>query len=86
MKESDDEKYAVALHYDQETVPKVVASGSGYLADKIIELANENGIELYQDKDLVGLLSQLEVGENIPNELFNSVAVVLAYVYQLNKK
>jgi len=86
MTESDPPQKAVALKYDLENAPKVVAKGDGHLADKIIEIAEEHGIVLYQDSHLVKLLSRLEIDEEIPSNLYQAVAVVLSFVFQLNGK
>jgi len=77
-------KVAVALKYDVNKTPKVVAKGDGRVADKIIEIAEEHGVTLYQDSELVKLLSRIEIDEEIPSSLYQAVAVVLAFVFQLN--
>ena len=77
-------KTAVALKYDVNAAPKVVAKGEGHIADKIIEIAEEHGVTLYQDSELVKLLSRIEIDEEIPSTLYQAVAVVLAFVFQLN--
>ncbi|HFE36788.1 MAG TPA: hypothetical protein ENK06_00030 [Gammaproteobacteria bacterium] len=77
---------AVALKYESDKVPKVIAKGDGHLADKIVEIAEEHGVTLYQDSELVKLLSRIEIDEEIPANLYQAVAVVLAFVFQLNGK
>lgn len=79
---------AVALRYnlDKDEAPKIVAKGAGLLAERIIELAQEHGIQLHEDPDLVGLLSKLEVNTEIPEQLYAAVAEVLAFVYRLNQQ
>ncbi|MAO90384.1 MAG: flagellar protein FhlB [Rhodospirillaceae bacterium] len=80
-------KNAVALTYkpnDADSAPVVSASGEGYLAERIIELALASGIPVQSDSDLVELLSATEVGEEIPIEAFIAVAEILRYVYALN--
>lgn len=77
---------AVALKYDFDSAPKVVAKGEGQIADKIIEIAEEHGVTLYQDSELVKLLSRIEVDDEIPSNLYQAVAVVLSFVFQLNGK
>lgn len=81
-------KKAVALLYDQEksSAPRVVASGSHLLADKIIATALEAGVVIKEDKDLVELLAKVPVGEEIPPELYQTIAEVLAFVYSVNSK
>lgn len=80
-------RVAVALRHDMvdlDSVPTVVASGRGHVAEKIIALALENGIKVREDPDLVELLAVLDVGAEIPVEAFAAVAEILAYVYRAN--
>ncbi|MGL1931597.1 MAG: EscU/YscU/HrcU family type III secretion system export apparatus switch protein [Desulfotalea sp.] len=82
-----DKKKAIALGYNQteDTSPKVLASGQGLVAEKIIAIAEEAGIFIQEDKDLVQLLSKVEVGQEIPADLYQTVAEILAFVYRTNK-
>lgn len=77
-------KKAVALRYDEtrDSSPVIVASGMGYLAEKIVETAGENGVPIYEDDSLATMLTQLELGSRIPEELYK--AVVDIYLYFLN--
>jgi len=79
---------AVALKYrrDKDRAPKVVASGKGSTAQKILELAREHNIHIHDDPDLVEVLSQLDLNEEIPPDLYVVVSELLAFVYNLNKK
>jgi FlhB-like protein len=79
---------AVALRYDvqKDSAPRVVAKGQRLVADKIIEIAKEHGITLYEDPDLVAMLAQLEVDAQIPEDLYRAVAEVLAFVYRINDR
>lgn len=79
-------KKAVALLYDQQksSAPKVVASGSSLVAEKIIATALEAGVHIKEDRDLVELLAKIPVGEEIPAELYQTIAEVLAFVYSVN--
>ncbi|WP_041354044.1 EscU/YscU/HrcU family type III secretion system export apparatus switch protein [Nitratiruptor sp. SB155-2] len=81
-------KKAVALRYEKKSsnAPKVIAKGEGYRAQKIIELAHEYGIELYEDPDLVEVLSKVELHEEIPQKLYVAVAKLLAYIYRKKKE
>ena len=81
-------KKAIALLYDQKkaAAPKVVASGSNLVAEKIIATAAEAGVHIKEDRDLVELLSKIPVGEEIPAELYQTIAEVLAFVYSVNSK
>ena len=73
---------AVALRYDGGGAPVVVASGMGYLAEKIVEVASESGVPVYEDNSLATMLSQLSLGQEIPDSLYR--AIVEIYVYFLN--
>lgn len=75
---------AVALTYDEnkQASPVIVASGIGYMAEKMIEIAKENGVPVYEDNSLATMLTQLELGAEIPEELYQ--AIVDIYIYFLN--
>ena len=76
-------KRAVALQYGpDDAAPVVVASGMGYLAEKIVDVAQENGVPVYEDDSLATVLTQLNLGQEIPPELYQ--AIVEIYVYFLN--
>lgn len=79
---------AVAISYDLDKMaaPKVSATGNGAIAERIIELAKENGVPIRKDPDMVELLAQLDVGQMIPPELYAVVAEVLAFVYRIKGK
>jgi|UniRef100_I5ART0 flagellar biosynthesis protein len=74
---------AAALRYDPEKngAPVIVASGMGYMAEKITETAMKAGVPVYEDDSLASLLTQLKLGKEIPEELFQ--AIVEIYVYFL---
>nr|WP_034452123.1 EscU/YscU/HrcU family type III secretion system export apparatus switch protein [Butyrivibrio sp. AE2032] len=80
-------KTAVALSYDpnEDGAPKVIASGKGALAEKIIEKAKENKIPVHEDDKLADTLSKLEIGEMIPPELYEVVAEILVFVDAMDK-
>lgn len=77
-------KKAVAIKYDdnKNAAPVIVASGMGYMAERIIETANENGVPVYEDNSLATILSQLELGVQVPEELYH--AIVDIYLYFLD--
>jgi len=78
---------AVALKYEGGvSAPKVVAKGQGHIAEQIMEIAKEHGVPLYEDGELVKLLSRLDLDEEIPNNLYQAVAEVLAFIYSINQK
>lgn len=76
-------KKAVALKYDPQKneAPVIVASGMGYMAEKITEAAMDSGIPIYEDDSLATLLSQMKLGASIPQELYQ--AIVEIYIYFL---
>ncbi len=74
---------AVALHYDKKGAPRVVAKGKGTIGDKIIEIAKENDIPIQENEVLAGALSRVELGDEIPEELYKGVAEVLIFVMRL---
>ena len=79
-------KQAIALEYNpMEPAPKVVASGRGALAEKIIEKAKEADVPLHQDSKLADTLSKLEIGDYIPPELYEVVAEILVFVDEMEK-
>lgn len=84
--EEQKSKIAVALEYEpSEEAPKIVASGRGYVAEKIIERAKEEDVPLHKDDKLADTLSKLEIGDAIPPELYEVVAEVLLFVDKVDK-
>ncbi len=83
---NDNLDLAVALRYDGEGAPRVSATGKGSVAQKIIEIAKENDVPLYEEPELVQLLSAVELNEEIPETLYIAVAEVIAFAYQLSGK
>ncbi len=80
------QKTAIALSYDpDDAAPKVIATGKGYLADKIIQKAMETEIPLYRDEKLSNTLSKLELGSMIPPELYSVVAEILVFVDRMEQ-
>ena len=74
---------AVALQYGLgQSAPVIVASGMGNMAEKIVEVATDSGVPVYEDNSLATVLSQMELGREIPKELYE--AIVEIYVYFLN--
>lgn len=78
--------YAVALGYDQtkHNAPVVLAKGQGHVAEKIIQIAIDQGIEIRQDADLLQILKAVDIDEEIPVEAFAAVAKIISYIYQKN--
>ena len=80
------QKTAIALEYNpDEAAPKVIATGKGLVAEKIIEKAKEENIPVNADSKLAGTLSKLEIGDMIPPELYEAVAEILVFVDALEK-
>lgn len=75
-------KVAAALGFDpdRDDAPRVLASGKGHIAQKIIELAKENDLPVYKDERLAHQLQNLEIGESIPPELYHIVAEILIFI------
>ena len=86
MEEKKKIKQAIALEYNpDEEVPKVIATGRGALAERIIEKAKEANVPLHQDNKLAETLSRLEIGDVIPPELYEVVAEILVFVDSMDK-
>ncbi|WP_174733910.1 EscU/YscU/HrcU family type III secretion system export apparatus switch protein [Mesobacillus harenae] len=81
-------KEAVALSYDpgKADAPKIVARGKGITAESIIEKAKENQIPIQEDATLVEILSQLNINDKIPEELYEAVAEVFAFIYRADQE
>ncbi|MBD2858960.1 EscU/YscU/HrcU family type III secretion system export apparatus switch protein [Spongiibacter sp. KMU-158] len=77
---------AVSLHYDQRNAPIVSAKGEGDLAHRILELAMEHDVPIYQDTHLVQLLSQVDLDTEIPPQLYLAVAEIIAFAYRLKDR
>ena len=75
---------AVALHYDKSGAPRVVAKGRGSIGAKIIEVARAHDIPIEENEVLAGALSNVELGDEIPAELYKAVAEVLIFVLRLS--
>ncbi|TSJ67134.1 hypothetical protein FPQ13_02450 [Allobacillus salarius] len=81
-------KSAIALRYDGETeaAPKVIAKGQGLLAEEILQRAASEDIPVHEDPALIELMSHLNINEKIPEELYQAVAEVFAYIYRIDQK
>lgn len=81
-----DTKTAVAVAYEPgDGAPKILATGKGELAEKIIEKAKENDVPLYKDNKLADTLSRLKIGDAIPPELYDVVAEILVFVDDIDR-
>jgi len=76
---------AVALQYDNDknSAPKVIAKGEGRTAQKIIQIAKENGVRLKKDEDLVELLSKVELDAEVPPQMYKAVAEIFSFLYKI---
>lgn len=83
--ENQNLKKSVALKYDQNTdnAPKVIASGKGNVAEKILKKAREENIPIKEDKDVVQVLAELNIGDEIPEDLYMVIAEILSFFYEL---
>ncbi len=79
-------KQAIALEYNpEEEAPRIIASGRGALAERIIEKAKEADVPVHRDDKLADTLSRLEIGDMIPPELYEVVAEILIFVDSMDK-
>ena len=80
-------KRAVALRFDatKDSAPRVVAKGKGLIAEQILALARKNAVPVRQDPNLVRVLSRLKIDQEIPPEVYSAVAVILAFLYRVNR-
>ena len=86
MAQGEEKKTAVALEYEPgDRAPKVIASGQGRLAEKIIDVAKEADVPVHKDAKLARSLSVLDIGEYIPPELYSIVAEVLVFVDNMDR-
>jgi flagellar biosynthesis protein len=85
MEESNDKK-AVALKYDGKAAPRVTATAEGALAEEIIRLALECEIPLFENKQLTELLTQIELGDEIPELLYECIAQIIVFAYKIQGK
>ncbi|MDS1029355.1 EscU/YscU/HrcU family type III secretion system export apparatus switch protein [Bacillota bacterium LX-D] len=88
MRDKKERKVAAAISFDpqQDSAPKVVAKGYGEIADKIINKARELGVPIYTEPDVARVLIGLELNQEIPPELYEAVAAILAYIMTIDKK
>ncbi|MEJ2608581.1 MAG: EscU/YscU/HrcU family type III secretion system export apparatus switch protein [Candidatus Thiodiazotropha sp.] len=85
-KKNSPNELAIALKYDGENAPRLTAKGRGDLAEKILALAEEHDIPLHEDAELAALLSQIPLGDEIPQALYRAIAEVIAFAYLLSGK
>jgi len=86
MSTESKDQLAVALHYDRSGAPRVVAKGRGSIGARIVEIARAHGIPIEENEVLAGALSNVELGDEIPAELYRAVAEVLIFVLRLSRR
>lgn len=77
---------AIALLYDGDNAPRITAKGQGKLAERIFMLAKEHGIPLENDPQLAAILTQIPLGDEIPEPLYRAIAEVIAFAYLVSGK
>jgi len=80
------ERQAIALKYDGENAPNLTAKGNDELAEEILQIAREHDVPIYENADLVRLLARLELGDAIPETLYQTVAEIIAFAWYLKGK
>lgn len=87
-KSSTRTRQAVALRYKpgDDHAPKVAAKGKDYLAEKILEMARAHNVPIREDKNLVQILSRLELEQEIPPQVYQAVAEILSFIYRLSRR
>ncbi len=87
-RKSEKEKLAIALGYEKDTMsaPQVMAKGRGYIAERILEIAREHNIPVERDPVLAEALGQLDLGQEIPPELYQVVAEILAFIMETDRR
>lgn len=88
MRQKETRKEAIALGYEanRDNAPRILAKGKGLVAESILEQAEANQIPIQQDASLVELLGKLNINETIPEELYQAVAEVFAFIYKTNQE
>ncbi len=84
----EEQKKAVAIKYEKnsDSAPKVIAKGKNLIAEKIENIAKEHSIYIKKDENLVQDLYKLKINEEIPEELYEAVAKILVYIYNMDSQ
>ena len=79
---------AIGIGYDKDTdlAPRVIAKGTGSLAERIIQIAKEHNIPIHEDPDLVEILAGVDLYKEIPPITYQVIAEILAFIYTMNNK
>ncbi len=80
---NEKQKKALALEYKHgfDAAPRVLAKGTGHIAEEILAIARREGIAIHEDKDMIEIMSTLDLNDYIPPELYRAVAEVLVFIY-----
>lgn len=77
---------AIALVYDGDQAPTLTAKGEGELAEQILQLAMDYEVPIYENADLARMLTRMELGDQIPEELYRTIAEIIAFAWYLKGK
>ncbi|WP_416772373.1 EscU/YscU/HrcU family type III secretion system export apparatus switch protein [Pseudomonas sp. RHF3.3-3] len=86
MRNPNPPRQAIALKYDGQQAPTLTAKGDEALAEAILKLARDYEVPIYENAELVKLLARLELGDSIPEELYRTIAVIIAFAWNLKGK
>lgn len=86
MKEKQEKADSLKFQHSVDVAPTIVAKGRGLVAKKIIALAQKNGVPVHEDRNLIEVLSTIDLYEEIPVVLYKAVAEMLAYIYKMSGK
>ncbi|WP_077045801.1 EscU/YscU/HrcU family type III secretion system export apparatus switch protein [Pseudomonas sp. KK4] len=86
MKKPDAPRQAIALKYDGSHAPTLTAKGDEELAEEILRIAREYEVPIYENAELVRLLARMELGDSIPEELYRTIAEIIAFAWNLKGK
>ncbi|ANI61749.1 flagellar biosynthesis protein [Pseudomonas sp. PvR086] len=86
MNESTAPRQAIALKYDGSHAPTLTAKGDEELAEEILRIARDYEVPIYENAELVKLLARMELGESIPEELYRTIAEIIAFAWNLKGK
>ena len=86
MSTEPETRQAIALKYDGKQAPTLTAKGDDELAEAILKLAREYEVPIYENAELVKLLARMELGDSIPQELYRTLAEIIAFAWQLKGK
>jgi len=86
MTDDTESRQAIALKYDGKQAPTLTAKGDDALAEAILQLAREHEVPIYENAELVKLLARMELGDSIPQELYRTLAEIIAFAWHLKGK